>query len=83
MFMCVMYDLLLHNGQSLVPFYSCGTKVEHYRLRRNDKSCVTVDDEEYFENLIKFVEVCRFSSQKTVTFEFKSGFDQLAMSLQL
>ena len=58
----------------LVPFYSYGTKVQHYRLRRNDNCWVTVDDMQYFENLVKLVEVCKiicFSSQKTVTFEFK------------
>ncbi len=32
-------------------------KVEHYRVRRNKKNMVTVDDEEYFENLFKLVEV--------------------------
>ncbi len=32
-------------------------KVEHYRVRRNKKNFVTVDDEEYFENLFKLVEV--------------------------
>lgn len=31
-------------------------KVEHYRVRRNHKNFVTVDDEEYFENLFKLVE---------------------------
>ena len=32
-------------------------KVEHYRVRRDDRAWVTVDDEEYFENLFKLVEV--------------------------
>ena len=32
-------------------------KVEHYRVRRNDAGEVTVDDEEFFENLLKLVEV--------------------------
>ena len=32
-------------------------KVEHYRVRRDERSWVTVDDEEYFENLFKLVEV--------------------------
>ena len=32
-------------------------KVEHYRVRKNDKGRVTVDDEEYFDNLFKLVEV--------------------------
>ncbi|XP_003386644.1 PREDICTED: tyrosine-protein kinase CSK-like [Amphimedon queenslandica] len=31
-------------------------KVEHYRVRRNEKNWVTVDDEEYFENLVSLVE---------------------------
>lgn len=31
-------------------------KVEHYRVRRDDRAWVTVDDEEYFENLFKLVE---------------------------
>lgn len=30
-------------------------KVEHYRVRRNDAGRVTVDDEEYFDNLLKLV----------------------------
>ncbi len=34
-------------------------KVEHYRVRRNKKNFVTVDDEEYFENLFKLVEVSK------------------------
>ena len=41
----------------LTPPSSYGTKVEHYRVRRNDSNWVTVDDEEYFENLVKLVEV--------------------------
>ena len=32
-------------------------KVEHYRVRRDERTWVTVDDEEYFENLFKLVEV--------------------------
>jgi len=37
--------------------YSYDQKVEHYRVRRNDAGEVTVDDEEFFENLLKLVEV--------------------------
>ena len=36
-------------------------KVEHYRVRRDDRAWVTVDDEEYFENLFKLVEVKYYS----------------------
>jgi len=36
---------------------SFGNKVEHYRVMRDDRNWVTVDDEEYFENLFKLVEV--------------------------
>ena len=43
-----------------MPSYSCETKVEHYRVQRNDISWVTIDSEEYFENLVKLVEVCSF-----------------------
>ena len=35
--------------------YDC--KIEHYRVRKDDRGWVTVDDEEYFENLVKLVEV--------------------------
>ena len=38
-----------------MPFYSCGTKVEHYPVHNP----VTVDDKQYFENLVKLVEVSR------------------------
>jgi c-src tyrosine kinase len=34
-------------------------KIEHYRVRRDDRNWVTVDDEEYFENLVALVEVSR------------------------
>ena len=37
--------------------YSYDNRVENYRVRRNDKGLVTVDDDEYFDNLIKLVEV--------------------------
>jgi len=37
-------------------FYSFENKVEHYRvILKNNR--VTVDEEEYFENLVKLVEV--------------------------
>ena len=45
-----------------MPSYSNGTKVVHYRIRRNDCSWVTVDDEKFFENLGKLVQVCEFVS---------------------
>ena len=32
-------------------------KVENYRVRRNDKGLVTVDDDEYFDNPVELVEV--------------------------
>ena len=38
-------------------FCSYDEKVEHYRVRRDHRGWVTVDDEEYFENLVKLVEV--------------------------
>ena len=37
-------------------FYSFEKKVEHYRVISNNNK-VTVDEEEYFENLVKLVEV--------------------------
>ena len=37
--------------------HSYDNRVENYRVRRNDKGLVTVDDDEYFDNLIKLVEV--------------------------
>ena len=40
------------------PFHSSyDSKIEHYRVRKNADNLVTVDDEEYFENLFKLVEV--------------------------
>ena len=41
-----------------MPSYSYGEMIEHYLVRRNDNGWVTIDDEEYFENLVKLVEVC-------------------------
>lgn len=38
-----------------VSFFSYDGKVEHYRVQRNEEGKVTVDDEEYFENLLKLV----------------------------
>lgn len=40
-----------------VTLHSYDGKVEHYRVRRNKKEWVTVDDEEYFETLFTLVEV--------------------------
>ncbi len=37
--------------------HSYEDKVEHYRVRKNAKGKVTVDDEQYFENLVRLVEV--------------------------
>ena len=42
----------------LMPSYSYGDKVEHYRILRNNNSWVTVDEEEWFENLVELVKVC-------------------------
>lgn len=39
-------------------FFSCGPKVEHYRVRYTDDNKLTVDDDTYFENLTKLVQVC-------------------------
>ena len=36
--------------------------MEHYRVRRDQRTWVTVDDEEYFENLFKLVEVRDFGN---------------------
>ena len=46
-----------------MPFYSYET-VRHYRVRRNDDGWVTVDGKQYFENLVKLVEVCQQCLQK-------------------
>ena len=35
--------------------------MEHYRVRRNDINKVTVDDEEYFDNLLELVKVCHIN----------------------
>ena len=39
-------------------FISFGGKIEHYRVRYTDDNRLTVDDEIFFENLTKLVEVC-------------------------
>ena len=52
--LCVCVLLL---GTLLVTPCSYDNKVENYRVRRNDKGLVTVDDDEYFDNLIVLVEV--------------------------
>lgn len=39
---------------------STSTKVEHYRVRYTDDNKLTVDDDTYFENLTKLVEVCDY-----------------------
>ena len=45
------------------PPFSCinsyEDKVEHYRVRRDERTWVTVDDDQFFENLFKLVEVSR------------------------
>lgn len=37
---------------------SFDNKVEHYQIQRDSRDWVSVDGEEYFENLVKLVEVC-------------------------
>jgi len=41
----------------LMYFNSSATGVEHYRVRYTDDNKLTVDDDTYFENLTKLVEV--------------------------
>ena len=52
--------ILFPTGLPFMPsyMYSYEMKIKHYRVRRNENSWVTVDDEDYFENLVKLVEVC-------------------------
>ena len=43
-------------------FFTCiptstGSKVDHYRVRYTDDNKLTVDDETFFENLTKLVQV--------------------------
>jgi len=45
--------------------YSCEDKVEHYRVRRDERGWVAVDNEEYFENLVNLVKV-RIKSSKMI-----------------
>lgn len=45
--------------------YSYEDKVEHYRVWRDTRGWVAVDDEEYFENLAKLVKV-RIKSSKMI-----------------
>lgn len=56
------HEMLLHEAIVIMTFcsiffFSYDGKVEHYRVRRDGRNWVTVDDEEYFENLVKLVEV--------------------------
>ena len=37
--------------------FSYQSKVEHYQIQRDKRDWVSVDGEEYFENLVKLVEV--------------------------
>ena len=38
-------------------FNSCGNDVQHYRVQYTDDNKLTVDEDSYFENLTKLVEV--------------------------
>ena len=44
----------------VVYMCSCDHKVEHYQIQRNHKDWVSVDGDEYFENLVKLVEVTSY-----------------------
>jgi hypothetical protein len=52
-------EISLTNSSPPPPleFFRYDRKVEHYRVRRDERAWVTVDDEEYFENLFKLVAV--------------------------
>ena len=55
-----VYTFIFHFRKTLSLSLSPSSyngKVEHYRVQRNEKNWVTVDDEEFFENLVKLVEV--------------------------
>ena len=39
------------------PYSRYDRKVQHYRVLKDNRGWVTVDDEQYFENLFKLVEV--------------------------
>ena len=55
---CVLAGVLFSDlSFILTSSYSYAGRMECYRLRRNDMSWVTVDDEKNFENLVKLVEV--------------------------
>lgn len=45
--------------------YSYEDKVEHYKVRWDERGWVAVDDEEYFENLPNLVKV-RIKSSKMI-----------------
>lgn len=60
-------------------FDSSATGVEHYRVRYTDDNKLTVDDDTYFENLTKLVEVGHYylliiiiPSKKMITFYVKT-----------
>ena len=46
--------------------YSCDHQVQHYQIQRNDRDWVTADGEEYFENLVKLVEVTTTTTTTSV-----------------
>ena len=49
--------------------------MEHYRVMRDKRNWVTVDDEEYFENLFKLVEVSHsFNNNEPVDKEVITSF---------
>ena len=52
---------ITHTHPPPLKIFRYDRKVEHYRVRRDDRAWVTVDDEEYFENLFKLVEVKYYS----------------------
>ena len=43
--------------QIVFVYASCHNKVEHYRVRYTPDNKLTVDDDTFFENLTKLVEV--------------------------
>ena len=55
--LCVFGACYLYECFTLSIACSYDGKVENYRVQKNEKGLVTVDDDGYFDNLIELVEV--------------------------
>ena len=64
---------LCANNDNYFLYCSCGPKVDHYRVRYTDDNKLSVDDETYFENLTKLVQVGPLEGVAHSTFSYQSA----------